>query len=69
MRSNNIRLPSTGSPGGGVGGGGGGGSTGAAKRDWQLIVMSVKTKNLLIVSFIGDKKTITYSTKIKELIT
>ena len=33
MRSNNIRLPSTGSPGGTVGGGGGGGSTGAAKRD------------------------------------
>ncbi len=36
MRSNNIRLPSTGSPtgGGGPGGGGGdGGSTGAAKRD------------------------------------
>ncbi len=33
MRSNNIRLPSTGSPGGGAGGGGGGGSTGAAKRD------------------------------------
>ena len=69
MRSNNIRLPSTGSPGGGAGGGGGGGSTGAAKRDWQLIVISIKTKNLLIVSFIGDKKTITYSTKIKELIT
>ena len=34
MRSNNIRLPSTGSPGGGGrDGGGGGGSTGAAKRD------------------------------------
>ena len=71
MRSNNIRLPSTGSPGGGGPGGGGGcgGSTEAAKRDWQLIVISIKTKNLLIVSFIGDKKTITYSTKIKELIT
>ena len=70
MISNNIRLPSTGSPGGGGrDGGGGGGSTGAAKRDWQLIVISIKTKNLLIVSFIGDKKTIKYSTKIKELIT
>ena len=37
MRSNNIRLPSTGSPGGGGGGPGGGGgcggSTEAAKRD------------------------------------
>jgi len=35
MRSNNIRLPSTGSPGGGGPGGGGGcgGSTEAAKRD------------------------------------
>ena len=36
MRSNNIRLPSTGSTGGGGGPGGGGGcggSTEAAKRD------------------------------------